>query len=270
METRGPASSIENRKYQSHSLKISSEHPYVSGPASTVDRIAHDFNNFLGVVISNLDLLERKLDPEDKAFRCSQRALEAALRASEYTSDLLAFSRKGRGNLSLTNLAPLVEKTAKEFRHKETGRQLNVDLEVDEDLGCAYLNRTDLERALRQLLCNSSEALQEGGTITVRTGRSAERTEPHGQEDLFIEISDSGSGMDSETVERCIEPFFTTKKGNNKKGLGLNQVLGFVLRAGGEFHIMSTPGEGTTVRLEFPRRCSEEPESKSARKISDL
>lgn len=215
--------------------------------------LAHDFNNLLTPVIGVLDQLTRRDSLDERGKKLATGALTAAQRAAKLTQQLLAFSRRQRLTVEpvsvevlLNNIAGLVERTIS-GRHRFT-------IESDPEAGCVRSDLTQLELALLNLAINARDAAPDGSTIILRVSRE-EASEPGGAGFVRFAMIDRGSGMDEETRQRALEPFFTTKPTGRGTGLGLAQVFGVVEQSGGTVEIVSELGQGTTVNLRLPA-CS--------------
>ena len=206
--------------------------------------IAHDFNNLLTVVTGNLERLQRYSGDEQQAARSIDNALVAIERAAKLTSQLLAFARKQPllvepvdVNQTVRELCPMIERTA--------GGNVVVDAKLwPEDL-VIEIDQNQLESALLNLALNARDAMPSGGCLEIVTARKGDQ--------VTVTVGDTGTGMDSDTLTRATEPFFTTKPVGAGTGLGLSQVYGFVTQSGGQVEIQSSVGTGTSVTLSFPR-----------------
>jgi two-component system, cell cycle sensor histidine kinase and response regulator CckA len=234
--------------------------------------IAHDFNNLLCVVISNLDLLEEDLKNDPAARELSDAALKAALRGAELTRQLLAFSRKQTLAPRAIELNALVDETATLLR-RTLGEAIEVRINATEGLWPAIADPTQVESALMNLAINARDAMPEGGSITIETANkhldetyAAEHTDVTAGDYVMLAVSDTGSGIPHEMLEKVFEPFFTTKADGKGSGLGLSMVYGFAKQSRGHVKIYSEMGHGTTVRLYLPRstEAATAPESRPA------
>jgi len=222
--------------------------------------IAHDFNNMLGVVIGSLDLLGRRLDPEDaRATRYLKAATDGANRAAVLTQRLLAFSRQQP--LQPVPIEPnrLVANMSDLLTHALGG---SVQLETVLGAGvwriCADPNQ--LENVILNLAVNARDAMSDSGRLTLET-QNAHIDERYAAEQIgilpgqyvLICVTDTGEGMSEEIVAKAFEPFFTTKEVGKGTGLGLSQVYGFVRQSGGHVKIYSEIGVGTSVKIYLPR-----------------
>ncbi|MBC7985202.1 MAG: response regulator, partial [Sphingomonadaceae bacterium] len=219
--------------------------------------IAHDFNNMLAVVVGGLDLARRKVaSSPDEAGRHIDNALEGANRAAALTRRLLAFARaepllpEGTDPVALIHgMHDLMERTI--------GERIAVSVIAPDDIWPVWVDPHQLENAVLNLAVNARDAMDGAGalTIDVRNTMLAEHEigEAAAGEYIRIAVSDTGTGMAPEVVERAFEPFFTTKPLGKGTGLGLSQIFGFARQSGGDVAIDSTPGEGATVALYLPR-----------------
>jgi PAS domain S-box-containing protein len=228
--------------------------------------VAHDFNNLLTIIMGGLDAIGRQSAqlPDSPQLRRIKRsaamALHGARRAATLTARLLAFSRRQPLapkpldiNALLAGIGDLLDRTL--------GETVALETVSGAGLWRAMADPSELENALINLAVNARDAMPEGGRLTIETGNSsldeayvAALTEPvaPGQY-VLLAVSDTGHGIERETLEKVFEPFFTTKDVGKGTGLGLSQVYGFVRQSGGHVRIYSEPGEGTTVKLYLPR-----------------
>jgi PAS domain S-box-containing protein len=226
--------------------------------------IAHDFNNLLQIVSGNLDLLRQKL-PSDATHlkRYADRAFTGAERAATLTQRLLAFSRRqplAPKPLDINRLIPGMS----ELLHRTLGETIEVEAVLTPRLWMVEADPNQLENAIINLAINARDAMPDGGKLTIETQNThldhsyaAQNPEITVGQYAVICISDTGVGMDQETVTKAVEPFFTTKEVGRGTGLGLSMVYGFVKQSGGHIKIYSEPGQGTTVKLYLPRLLGE-------------
>lgn len=223
--------------------------------------IAHDFNNLLAIAIGNLDLLQLQLQEGDTASaqELVDGALKANLRGAELTKQLLAFSRKQDLapqpvdiNALVTNMTALLRRTL--------GETIDVSLKKASDLWLAEADPTQVESALTNLAINARDAMPNGGRLTIET-RNVYLDEQYAETNpevrpgdyAMLAVSDTGTGIAAEDVDRVFDPFFTTKPEGKGTGLGLSMIYGFAKQSGGHVKIYSEIGHGTTVRLYLPR-----------------
>ena len=216
--------------------------------------MAHDFNNLLAVLSMDLEELEALTPPQDERRALIDEARETERLAAELTERLLAFARKQPLNPRTIEPAGLLVGTA-ELLHRTLGGAIRIDYSEPGERWCATVDPVQLENAVINLAINARDAMPDGGTLTifVRNATLDEVAEPPPGAYVCIEVSDTGTGMPPDVVERAFEPFFTTKELGQGTGMGLSMVYGFVKQSSGHIAIDSRPGAGTTVRLYFPR-----------------
>ncbi|WP_337185937.1 CHASE3 domain-containing protein [Phenylobacterium sp.] len=226
--------------------------------------IAHDFNNMLAIVIGSLDLAKRRLttDPQ-KAEACIDNALEGADRAAQLTSRLLAFSRQQPLDPRVLDVNKLVGGMS-ELLRRTIGENLRVETVLAGGLWRTFADPAQLENAIVNLCVNARDAMPEGGKLTIETANThlddayaAANTEVAAGQYVMISVTDTGSGMPPEVIERAFDPFYTTKGVGRGTGLGLSQVHGFVKQSRGHVKIYSEPGVGTTIKVYLPRNTGE-------------
>ena len=221
--------------------------------------IAHDFNNLLGIIIGNLELLERRLVDDEVKLRHVRSATKAATRGADLTRRLLMFSSKDELRPSNRVVQELVEGVI-DLASQALGAQIKVVTHFDSSTPSIDVDADGLESALLNLMVNARDAMPGGGTLTIST--KVRRIDPNydgvgsgeikaGQY-VCISVTDTGSGMVREVADRAFEPFFTTKPSGRGTGLGLALVYGFTKQSGGLARIYSEPGSGTTVSLYLP------------------
>ena len=229
--------------------------------------IAHDFNNLLMVISGGLSILDRKLTSERRqAVREGMR--QAAERGAALTRQLLAFSRQKELYAKPIAIPRQVE-GMKELLDGSLGGSVTVETAFDPNVWPVRVDEGELGIALLNLCVNARDAMPQGGTITIAAVNRADLRE-YGLSGDFVEISvtDTGVGMDAETIARCLEPFYTTKDVGKGSGLGLAQVYGFAHGSGGSVQIESRSHEGTKVFLLLPR--SHESPSTTPRRIESF
>jgi len=216
--------------------------------------IAHDFNNMLSVVIGNLDLLKKSIQGNEKAERRVRMALESAQHCADLTYRLLTFSRRQAlqvSTIDVTNLMP----SLLELMRRTLGEHINASLNLDDGIWPIQVDRAQLEAALLNLAVNARDAMPDGGDLTIAVkNQSVEegKSAPAG-EFVMISVSDTGTGMPPDVLEKVFEPFFTTKESGKGTGLGLSMVYGFVQQCRGHVEVESEPNAGTTIRIFLPR-----------------
>ena len=229
--------------------------------------LAHDFNNLLGVIIGNLDLVRSLVAADDETAEFVKDATDAALSGAELTRRLLAFAR--RQPLQPERIAPneLVNGIVRLLR-RTLGEQIEITLDLADDLWPIVVDPAQLEASLTNLATNARDAMPNGGRLTITTARrrldaeyAASHVDVTAGDYVAIEVTDGGTGMPPEIVERIFEPFYTTKEPGKGTGLGLSMVFGFLKQSGGHVAVYSEVGRGTTFRLYLPRAEGDAPEA---------
>lgn len=213
--------------------------------------IAHDFNNVLAAVSGSLHLLKRKID-DPGALELVARGLGAVERATRLVRQLMGFARTQTIDAQLTDMATLLN-GCKQLLQLTVGPTIRVLLDTSQT-GRVLVDPYQLEVALLNLAINARDAMPGGGTLRLGVHRedAAVAALPTHAGWLTLELSDTGAGMDAQTLARAREPFFTTKAAGQGTGLGLAMVSAFAERSGGHLSLDSTLGIGTTVRLKLP------------------
>jgi len=221
--------------------------------------VAHDFNNLLGVILGNSELLLQDESLDNHLGERLQEIKMAGEEATSLTRQLLAFSRQQVFerqildlNVVLRDMQPLLARIIRESIHFE--------LDLGKQVGSIRIDRSQLAPVILNLVANARDAMTSGGRLRVETC-NVELDESYTREHVDVRpgsyvqlsVTDSGSGMDRETVSRIFEPFFTTKEHGRGSGLGLATVYGIVRQSGGHVWVYSEPGLGTTFKIYFPR-----------------
>ena len=224
--------------------------------------ISHDFNNLLQVMSGHLDILRLRFEmgkvDEASAMRSMDNIRSAIAKASTLTQQLLAFSRKQRLEGRSVNLNAIAE-GMQDLTASTLGDKASIVLQLDPDLGTCQIDPTQMEVALLNIFVNARDAMPEGGVITVKTRNVIVRPDditafaglaPGNY--VSMSVTDTGTGISPDIVNRVMDPFFTTKEEGKGTGLGLSMVYGFTKQSGGTTSIYSEEGLGTTVRMYFP------------------
>jgi two-component system cell cycle sensor histidine kinase/response regulator CckA len=221
--------------------------------------IAHDFNNIITIISGYGEEALRQMDPG-----CSERSLvepmvQAAKRAGALTRQLLAFSRKQVMLPKALNLNQVAEGMGSMVR-RLLGADVQISFKLDPGLGLVFMDPSQMEQIIMNLVINSRDAMPSGGSLTIGTSNAhldMEYFRAHGQglpgPYVMISISDTGVGMDATTQANIFEPFFTTKELGVGTGLGLSTVYGIVKQCRGSIWVYSEPGVGTTFKIYLPR-----------------
>jgi PAS domain S-box-containing protein len=225
--------------------------------------VAHDFNNLLTIIIGNLETLQRNLDadplPVERLKRSAGNAMRGSRRAESLTQRLLAFSRQTPLAPKPIDISRLVGGLSDLLR-RTLGEQVAVEAVLGGGLWRANVDPNQLEVAIINLAVNARDAMPRGGRLTIETANvyldesyAVRQVEVVPGQYVMVAVTDSGSGMTPEVLAKAFDPFFTTKDVGHGTGLGLSQVYGFAKQSGGHVKIYSEIGEGTTVKLYFPR-----------------
>ena len=218
--------------------------------------IAHDFNNLLAAVIGGLGLLEKRANLREDEAKVLGMTKRAAEQGTELVRRLLAFARKQTLEPKALNMGQLRDAVSDLLTHT-LGGLVNIDWQIADDVHPAFADQGQLELALVNLIINARDAMPDGGTVTVsirnrRANDEEVRGLPAGD---YVElcVSDTGTGIAPEHLEKVLEPFFTTKDVGKGSGLGLPMVYGFAKQSNGAFSVESELGLGTAAELLVPR-----------------
>ncbi|MBN8875445.1 MAG: PAS domain S-box protein [Rhodospirillales bacterium] len=229
--------------------------------------IAHDFNNMLQGIAGSLEMAGRRAaegrtDDTLRFLRPAQQALE---RAAGLTRRLLAFARRQRLEPKLVDADALVAGMADLIR-RTVGPAVQLDLHLRDGRARVLCDPNELESALLNLCINARDAMPDGGHLIMGTADVTFEAADLAQEQaaqpgdyVMISVTDTGTGMPPDVLERAFEPFFTTKLLGHGTGLGLSQVYGFVQQSGGLVRLESVPGHGTTVSICLPQHLKVAP-----------
>lgn len=207
--------------------------------------VAHDFNNLLAALSGNLQLLEQSGTVSEAGRTYLHRAQDVSERGAQLVQRLLAFSREQQLTPEVVEPDRLIEGLAELLEYSVSG-PVSLTLELGAAGRCLYIDPSQLENALLNLVLNSVSAIPGKGAITLRTQYL--ETEQR----LELTVTDTGQGIPVALQKRVLEPFFSTKPVGQGSGLGLSTVYGFVQQSGGQFRLNSSPGQGTTVRMDWP------------------
>jgi len=216
--------------------------------------IAHDFNNLLMAILGSLEILKKRLPGDPSMVPLLDNAIQGADRGVALIQRMLAYSRRQDLHLAAVDI-PSVVAGMMEFVQRSVGAAIQIRAAFEDGLPAVLTDAVQLETALLNLIVNARDAMPNGGTITIGAARMqapAHPSEPRPPGFLRLSVSDTGEGMDEETLERAATPFFTTKGVGKGTGLGLSMVQGLVEQSEGKLLIESCKGEGTTISLLLP------------------
>ena len=211
--------------------------------------VAHDFNNLLTVIVGSA-ALAREAEDDSTRDEDIARIITAAESATALTRQLLAFGRKQVLHPEVVDLSEIVEETIS-MLDRTFSPEVDIRVAAEDDLPPVRVDKSQLQQVILNLAVNARDAMQGVGALSFVTGlRASDGDDCRSQ--VCLTVSDTGAGMDAETLAKACEPFFTTKEAGHSSGLGLATVHGIVCQSGGEIEIESQLGKGTVVRVIFP------------------
>ncbi|MGO4387078.1 cell cycle histidine kinase CckA [Microvirga sp. 2YAF29] len=221
--------------------------------------VAHDFNNVLQAIIGYSDLLLANHRPTDPSFQDIMQIKQNANRAASLVRQLLAFSRRQTLRPEVLNLNDRLYDLSMLLK-RLLGERVELDLSHGRDLWFVKADVNQFEQVVVNLAVNARDAMPDGGKLAIRTANVSEQEAASlnvsampAAEYVLVEVSDTGSGMTPEVLDKIFEPFFTTKEVGKGTGLGLSTVFGIVKQSGGYIDVNSKPGGGTTFSIYLPR-----------------
>lgn len=227
--------------------------------------VAHDFNNLLAVILGSTELLEKRVDGEDrKVQKLIKSIIHSSTRGAELTQRLLSFSRQLPLHPSDVDLCELLN-GMKDMVTRALGERYEIKFTINPDTWSVVADAGQLENAILNLAINAGHAMPTGGQLHIESSNrtidqesAMEREEVEPGDYAVILVSDTGTGMAPEVLAKAIDPFFTTKEVGEGSGLGLSMVYGFAKQLGGDMTIYSEVDHGTTIRIYLPRAKSEQ------------
>ncbi|SEH30464.1 PAS domain S-box-containing protein [Rhizobium sp. NFR12] len=216
--------------------------------------VAHDFNNLLMAVLGNLELLRKLVAGDPKAERLIDGALQGARRGASLTQRLLAFARRQDLQIGPVDLGALIG-GMRDLLERSVGSTILVETAIPDHLPKVSADANQIELALLNLAVNSRDAMPDGGTLRISLSQEEQRfsndTLAAGRY-VVLSVKDEGQGMDEATLQKAIEPFFSTKELGKGTGLGLSMIHGLASQLKGELKLSSRIGSGTTAELWIP------------------
>jgi PAS domain S-box-containing protein len=206
--------------------------------------VAHEVNTPLAVISNYIQMLSKQIPGDDPRQKTIEKIVKQTFRASEIVNNLLNFSRIGPAEFIPVNLNSVVEETLSLVQHPFRTARINVIRSLAAELPPILGSSPRLQQVFLNLFMNARDAMSGGGMLEVRTSAHNGSVE--------IEITDTGTGISSDHLNRIFDPFFTTKSSGKGTGLGLSVSYGIIHEHTGKVDVRSTPGKGTSFRLEFP------------------
>ncbi|MDE0877627.1 MAG: response regulator [Sphingomonas bacterium] len=226
--------------------------------------VAHDFNNLLQVVSGNLQLLAKDIAGNVRAEKRVENAMAGVSRGAKLASQLLAFGRRSALEPKVINATRFVREM-EDILRRAIGETIEIRTVVSDDLWNTFIDPAQIENALLNLAINARDAMEGQGRLTIELDNAdldSDYALIHDEvapgQYVMLAVTDTGSGMTPDIVDKVFEPFFSTKAEGKGSGLGLSMVYGFVKQSGGHVKIYSEVGHGTTVRLYLPRAMAVE------------
>ncbi|MDF1662333.1 MAG: ATP-binding protein [Planctomycetota bacterium] len=224
--------------------------------------MAHDFNNILTVIRGYTSLLLDDSEPEDDTHWKALEIHEACERATNLITQLLAFGRRATHNPIAFDLNKSIERMS-HMLDRALGDEVELVLNLEDGLPAVIMDPVQFEQIILNLALNAKSAMSDCGSLLVETKVKNDRNQPVYQEkqQILLTVSDTGKGMDPETLEKCFEPFYTTK--DRGEGLGLSTVYGIVTQSQGQIKIESRAEQGTQIYITLPATSSVVPADSS-------
>ncbi len=226
--------------------------------------VAHDFNNLLQVISGNLQLLGKDVAGNPRAEQRVANAMGGVSRGSKLAAQLLAFGRRQALEPRVVNATRMV-RDMDDMLRRAIGEGIEIETSVGGGLWNSFIDPAQLENAILNLAINARDAMEGTGKLTIEIGNAtldadyaARHAEVAPGQYVMLAVTDTGSGMTPDVLQKVFEPFFSTKGEGKGSGLGLSMVYGFVKQSGGHVNIYSEVGEGTTVKLYLPRSTAPE------------
>src|SRR2546427_973798 len=205
--------------------------------------VAHDLNNILGIILPNAELIKMRAEPDSSPGRFADIIIKASKRAAQLTKQLLSLARKDPVSLRVLSLNELIQTTGK-LLGETLDRNIRLEFDLANESTNIKADETKIEQVLLNLAINARDAMSDGGVLKF--------TSRVNNDQVIVQVTDSGIGIDRETLPKIFDPFFTTKEKTKGTGLGLSIVYGIVKQIGGTIDVKSEVGTGTEFILSFP------------------
>ena len=239
--------------------------------------LAHDINNYLAAIRGHCELVRRKRPEGDRVAGKMDAVIRTVVKASSLIDRLLAFSQKQAIKPEVVGLNRVLTGLEKMLR-PSLGENIRVETRLATDLWNVRVDLSQIEQVIVNLLINASDAMPDGGAITLETAnfrRSVDRSPSEaaarvGSEQVTLAISDTGCGIAEHALDNIFDPFWTTKNKSAHSGMGLATVYGIVQQSGGRVQVTSTVGAGTTFRIFLPRSTEQEAVEEAEPKAEEI
>lgn len=212
--------------------------------------LAHDFNNFLSIIMGNLDIAKIKLGSTELVKSELEIAIKACMKASDITKQMLTFSKGGAPRTEIASVVDLIEEASEMNVH---GSKLKVHFEIDHSIPAVEVDVGQIHQVFGNLIINAEQSMPRGGDLSIRVTRGSLAEGSQAKDDLnaaVIEFEDHGCGIPDDKIDLVTDPYYTTKPDGT--GLGLSTAFWIIQRHHGRLSIKSTIGQGTTVRIALP------------------
>ena len=208
-------------------------------------QIAHELNNPLYGIMNTLELLKTEVPPENKRRRILDMALSETERLTELLRRMLSFSKPDEEERQITDVNQVLDEILLLVRKQLLENSIRISTSLSGDVGKVYASRNQLRQVFLNMIANARDAMPHGGTLSVKTKASGET--------IDVEISDTGTGIREQDLNKIFDAFFTTKDGVKDVGLGLSVCYGFIKDHGGDIRVSSKWGSGTTFTISLPK-----------------
>jgi two-component system NtrC family sensor kinase len=243
---------MEQRLRQTQEQLLHSEKLAAMGRLTS--QLAHELNNPIYGIMNTLELLKTEIPPENKRRKLLDMSLSETVRLAEMLRKMLSFSKPEQEERKETDVNRILDELIMLHEKQLQENDIKVRFLPEEDLETVYASPNQLRQVFLNMIANARDAMAEGGTLSISTFRK--------NEEIHIDISDTGTGIRPENVDKIFDSFFTTKDSVKGVGLGLSVCYGFIRDHGGDIRVQSTPGEGATFTVTLPVRQPEAAPSK--------
>jgi two-component system NtrC family sensor kinase len=207
-------------------------------------QIAHELNNPLYGIMNTLELMKTEISPDSKRRKILEMALSETTRLTEMLRKMLSFSKPDEEEKQPTNINTILDEILLLYEKQLRENSIRISSSFTKDLEMIYASKNQLRQVILNMISNARDAMPEGGTLTVTTGAE--------NDNIYIDISDTGTGIKKENLKKIFDTFFTTKDNMKDVGLGLSVCYGFIKDHGGDIKVKSELGAGTTFTIILP------------------